>query len=160
MCLRVVGATRTNGLVGLRGIVAQGSQAGTFSLRGSTRCDAARPRSGHSHLASAVGAVMSLRTAVGAALSRNLALDCRFAVALADNFSTMFRITFPLCFRVKQHLALSCVPPVFFDTRRVFVGIAPPSTSGIACPGLTSGASLRTIAGSSLSARDHCHVWS
>jgi len=30
---------------------------------------------------------MSLRTAVGAALSRNLTLDCRFAVALADNSS-------------------------------------------------------------------------
>jgi len=30
---------------------------------------------------------MSLRTAVGAALSRNIALDCRFVVALADSFS-------------------------------------------------------------------------
>jgi hypothetical protein len=30
---------------------------------------------------------MSLRTAVGAALSRFFALDCRFAVALADSFS-------------------------------------------------------------------------
>ena len=35
------------------------------------------------------GAIMSLRTTVGAVLSRNLALDCRFAVALADNFSTI-----------------------------------------------------------------------
>ncbi|SIR07992.1 hypothetical protein SAMN05920897_13511, partial [Alkalispirochaeta americana] len=30
---------------------------------------------------------MSLRTSVGAALSRIFALDCRLAVALADNFS-------------------------------------------------------------------------
>ena len=35
----------------------------------------------------AEGTVISLRTPVAAALSRNLALDCRFAIALADDFS-------------------------------------------------------------------------
>lgn len=38
----------------------------------------------------AVTAVMSLRTAVGAAFSRNLVLDWRFAVAPRDRFSYNF----------------------------------------------------------------------
>ena len=41
----------------------------------------------------AVTAVMSLRTTLGAALSRDLALHRRFAVALPDNFS--YYLTFP-----------------------------------------------------------------
>jgi hypothetical protein len=53
------------------------------------------------------GAVMSPRTAVGAAFSRNLVLDCRLAVALADGFSTI------QCFQrsAEAPLTIAVAPP-------------------------------------------------
>jgi hypothetical protein len=48
----------------------------------------------------AVGAVMSPRTAVGAAASRDLLLDCRFAVALAANFSYQSDLFPEMCWSI------------------------------------------------------------